>query len=219
MTVFTEGRWAAEFVLSEDEFGRSRENLTIAAEQNFAPGTPLGRVSDPDENDAAASAAAGNTGQGEMTLAGTATSSAAKNGRYVVTCIEPATNGGRFSVEDPRGVVIGAAVVGAAFDGEVKFTIADGDPDFAAGDRFFIDVTLGGLAYKQWDPDATDGSQVPVALALYEAVTGEDQTIDIAGLVRAAQVNSNIVSWPTGTTDAEKAAAVEALTAAGIIFR
>lgn len=91
--------------------------------------------------DTAQAAVAGNTGTGTLTLANPAYGTGVKPGVYKVTAIEPGTSGGTFSVEDPDGVQVGIARVGVAFDGVVKFTIADGDPDFVAGDGFNITVT------------------------------------------------------------------------------
>ena len=43
MTVFTEGRHAAEFVLSEGQRLFSRDNIKIAALQTIKPGSVLGK--------------------------------------------------------------------------------------------------------------------------------------------------------------------------------
>lgn len=90
---------------------------------------------------ASAAAVAGNTGDGAM---GAVTPTAgAKEGRYKVTVIEPGTNAGKFSVEDPDGAVIGNGTVAVAFSaGGIAFTLADGATDFIAGDAFNIDVTF-----------------------------------------------------------------------------
>lgn len=89
----------------------------------------------------AGSAAAGNTGNG--TISATPTISAgAKAGRYIITIVEPATNVGEFTVEDPDGVLIGNGTVASAFSGGgLAFTVADGSTDFGAGDQFYVDVT------------------------------------------------------------------------------
>ncbi len=80
--------------------------------------------------------------RGALTLADPAVGAAVKPGVYRVTCIEPATDAGTFSVEDPDGVEIGVATVGVAFDStHIKFTIADGATDFGAGDAFNVTVT------------------------------------------------------------------------------
>ena len=90
--------------------------------------------------EAAATAFAGNTGNGAM---GSITVSAgAKIGTYKLLITEPASNVGNFIVEDPDGVIIGQGDVAAAFSaGGLAFTLADGSTDFAAGDGFNIAVT------------------------------------------------------------------------------
>lgn len=91
--------------------------------------------------DVAQAAVAGNTGNGTLTLADPAYGAGVKPGVYKVTAIEPASDGGTFSVEDPDGVQVGIARVGVAFNNVVKFTIADGATDFVAGDAFNVTVT------------------------------------------------------------------------------
>lgn len=85
-------------------------------------------------------AVAGNTGAGTITGSPTV-GAGAKTGIYRITCIEPASGAGIFSVEDPDGIEVGVASAGVEFTGGgLTFTIADGDPDFAAGDAFIITV-------------------------------------------------------------------------------
>lgn len=146
------------FLVSEANGSLSREIVVVAEGENLQAGTVLGSVS---VGTVSAEAASGNTGSG--TISGAAAGAGAKPGVYTAICIEPATNGGVFEVEDPEGVIVGRATVGAAFSGEVGFTIADGATDFAAGDRFLITVGFGSGEYKALDLDATDGAQRAVA--------------------------------------------------------
>lgn len=92
--------------------------------------------------EAAASAAAGNTGNGLITAA-PATGAGVQEGRYTLVAEEPGANAGTFRMENPDGDYIGTVVVGVAstLGGLGPFTIADGATDFVAGDAFFIDVT------------------------------------------------------------------------------
>lgn len=94
--------------------------------------------------DATVAAKAGNTGNGVLTLANPKTETGVKEGQYVVTIIEPAANGGTFSVEDPDGVALPSGVIGAAYSEGVQFTLADGATDFVAGDQIFVNVTQTG---------------------------------------------------------------------------
>lgn len=118
----TEGRHPAEFMLTEANGQRSRDNITIGQNQNFVPGTVLGMVT--------------------------------ASGQYVAHA-----------------------------------------------------------------PGAADGSQNAAAIALYPALTGAGQTVKIAAITRAAEVNGNILTWANGITAAQKTAAITALAAVGIIVR
>ena len=166
-----------------------------------------------------AAAVAGNTGNGVLTLANPATSATAMTGDFQAICIEPAANGGVFEVFDHNGVSVGTATVGVAFDGPVKFTIADGATDFVAGDAFVIKVPLGSKV-TQWDPTATDGSAevAGVALAKGFAPSGAD-----GGILMEARgpaiLDLDGIAWPDGVTSDQKAAAIAALAKKSIIVR
>ena len=222
MTVFTEGRHAAEFVLSEGQRLFSRDNIKIAASQTIKPGSVLGKRAVVADVVATAAANAGNTASsGALTLADPAVSSKAKDGVYNIVCIEPATNAGTFEVYDPTGRSIGKATVGVAFNKEIKFTIADGTGDFVAGDRFTVTVQAdsGDFEYGSHDPAATDGLEVAAAIALYEATTGESESAAISAITRMAEVNGNLLTWKTGIAAADKANGLQALADKGIIVR
>lgn len=211
-----ERNYAGEFILSEGSGTISRDTITIAESQVLQAGHPLGRVA------AAAlvtfAAVAGNTGNGVLTLASPAFGAAVQPGVYRVVCIEPATNAGSFQVEAPDGVVIGIARVGVAFDGPVKFTIADGATDFIAGDAFAITVAGVTFEHKALNPAAVDGSQVFAGL-LYDAVTtGAGETARAVGIVRDAEVKDIRIHWGA-FSDAQKAAARTQAAALGIIVR
>ncbi len=131
----------------------------------------------------------------------------AKAGDYKVTCIEPATGAGTFSVEDPDGVTLGSAKVGTAFAGEIHFTLAAGSTDFVAGDLFTITVAAGSGKYKEYNPANTDGSQTPVAILLdnVDATGGDKEAVIIS---RHAEVNDAELVWFTGATEVQKAVAL-----------
>ena len=222
MTVFTEGRHAAEFVLSEGQRNFSRDNIKIAAEQAITPGMVLGKRAVVADVVATAAADAGNTANsGALTLANPAVSSKAKDGVYNIVCIEPASNAGTFEVFDPSGKSIGKATVGVAFNKEIKFTIADGAGDFVAGDRFTVTVEAdaGDFEYGAHDPAATDGLEVAAAIALYPATTGVGESAKISAVARHAEVNGNLLTWKTGITAAQKSDGLQALAVHGIIVR
>jgi hypothetical protein len=80
-------------------------------------------------------------GNGVLTMANPAfDANTVKTGVYKVIFVEPAADAGAFIVEGPDGVVVGKGAVGVAFDGPVKFTIADGNQDFTAAS--YIPITV-----------------------------------------------------------------------------
>jgi hypothetical protein len=93
---------------------------------------------------AAVAADGDNTGNGTFTVANPAVGAGVKAGEYVVTIVDPASDAGTFTIEDPDGVQIDSGAVASAYDGVIKFTLADGATDFAAGDRFVVTVTAAG---------------------------------------------------------------------------
>lgn len=218
MPVFTEARHAGEFILTEANGKRSRENVTIAAEQTVLAGAPLALLALASGVTATAAADAGNTGNGTIAMEDPAVNSRVKNGDYIVIM----TAATAFKVEDPNGVEIGVGATGTAFNKEVKFTVTVGGTPMVAGDRFTITVGVenpGDYQAVPYDPAGTDGSEKAAAVAIYPATTGVGETIKIAALVRDCEVNGKVLSWPEGISDADKAAAIADLAAAGIIVR
>jgi hypothetical protein len=113
-----------------------------------------------------AAAAAGNTGNG--TIGTLSVGNGAKTGAWRLLCIEPAANGGVFSVEDPDGIVVGRALVATPYVGPIGFTIADGATDFVAGDSFVVTVPTSTNVLLS-AAAATNGSALPVAVLAHEA--------------------------------------------------
>lgn len=215
----TENAHTAAFLLSEAESagGRSREAITVLSGENLKAGHVVGRrlVS---PTFAAAVADSGNTGDGTCNAPAAATNLGAQRGTYRAVCVEAVTNGGRFVVTDPSGIEIGVAVVGSAFDNQIKFTISDGATDFVAGDAFSFAVTGGTYKYQEYDPSNADGGQ-RVAGILYAAV--DASAADTAGVIiaRDAEVRDADLVWFSGATTTQKQTAEDALKALGIIAR
>jgi hypothetical protein len=218
MTVFTEGRHAAEFLLSEGQVHFSRDNIVIAASQEIKPGSVLGKRAISTDVVAAASAGEDNTGDATIAMASPAVTSKVKDGRYSGIAVD-ATH---VRWEDPDGKEIGTSTHGAAFaKGGVKFTITAGSSANVAGDTFAIDVAVdaGDFEYGAHDPAATDGFELAAALALYPASTGAGESAKISAVTRLAEVNGKLLVWADAITDAQKADAVQALADRGIIVR
>ncbi len=219
MSVLTEGMRLGDWLKWEVDNQYSRDVVTILAgsgsDRVLTTGMVLGRVT---KGSAVGAAVAGNTGNGTITAA-PAVGQAAKPGVYRAVCIEPATNGGKFSVEDPDGILLGVATVGTEFATHLTFTIADGAADFASGDAFTITVAAGSSKVKQIDFSATDGVNAACGL-LTEAATAPDGSDRSAvAVVRNAIVSANGVVWPAGATTDQKNAAIAQLKVLGILAR
>ena len=213
MPVLTEGRHKAEFLVTEANGSLSRESVTILSGQNLQSGHVLGKV---DVGTASGAAVSGNTGNGAISAV--SAGSTAKGGVYIATCIEPAANGGTFTVEDPDGVNVGTAAVGSAFTGPVVFTIADGATDFVAGDRFTITVAAGSGKYKEYNPANTDGSQTAVAI-LYAAVDATAADTEGVVIARHAEVNAAELVWFSGADANQKSTGLAQLKTHDIVAR
>jgi hypothetical protein len=197
-----------------------REQLTLlagdGAERSVVVGQLLGLSSAVAVSEAAA---AGNTGNGAFSLASPAIAGGTLPGDYEVICVAAAANGGTFEVFDPSGVAIGTAKVGVAYTGALKFTIADGATDFVVGDSFTVTVPAGTKA-KEWDPTAIDGSAAVAGIVLARAVAADGTDSTVLTLARGpAIITDSGIAWPDGVTDDQKADALAALAALGIIVR
>lgn len=213
MTVLTEGQHTGEFLVTEANGSLSRETVTVLSGQNLNAGHVLGKVA---VGTATGAAVSGNTGNGAI---GTVSAGAtAKAGVYTATCIEPAANGGTFTVEDPDGVNVGTAVVGTPFAGPVNFTIADGTTDFVAGDRFTITVAAGSGKYKEYNPANTDGSQTAVAI-LHAAVDATAADTEGVVIARHAEINAAELIWFSGADANQKSAGLAQLKNNDIVAR
>jgi len=217
--VFTEGRHAGEFLLSEADGMRSRDNITVKSGAGIlAAGTVLGK-----ETVGAATPAAkagGNTGNGVLTMDGTTpVKQGAKTGIYTVRCIAAASNSGTFRVEDPDGNVLGDVVVAATFDDDIKFSIADGSADFIVGDGFDITVAAGTGKYVSSPATGVTGAEKGSAILL-DKVDATAADVNAAAITRDAEVNGKILSYAASVDDdPKKAAKAVELAAAGIIVR
>jgi hypothetical protein len=215
MSTYNEPIRALEFLVSEANGQRSREQVTLAANLGaLVPGTVLGQATVGAE--ATATAFASNTGNGVM---GTITVEAgAKAGDYKLVIIEAASDAGTFQVEDPDGIVIGVGSVGSEFSaGGLTFTLADGSTDFEGGDGFVITVDPGTGYYAPFDPDADDGTQIAAAILCYPAANSSN-TQKATVIANDAEVQGALLDW--GEAEAgEIAAGVAQLAAKGIKVR
>lgn len=219
MTVFTEGRHAAEFLLSEGDRNFSRDNIKIAASQTIKAGSVLGRRAIAADVVATPSADPGNTASsGTIAMEAPAVTSKVKDGRYIGV----ATAATKVAWTDPTGKHIGTSTHGSPFTkGGISITITAGGSENVAGDRFYVDVAADAADFEfgAHDPDASDGFEEAVAIALYQAATGAEENVKISAITRLAEVNGKILVWDSAITGEQKADAVQALADRGIIVR
>ncbi len=219
MAVSNESKRLGDWLKWEEENQYSRDIVTILAgsggERALLTGMVLGRTT---KGAATSAAAAGNTGNGTITAA-PAVGAAAKPGIYRAICIEPATDGGKFAVEDPDGILIGTATVGSPFSTHLTFTIADGAADFAAGDSFTITVAAGSGKVKQIDFAATDGSDAACALLVADATAPDGSDLSAIAVTRNAIVSANGITFPADASTNQKNAAIAQLEKLGILVR
>lgn len=194
----------------------NEEIVVASGEGVLEPGTLLGQITEGGtQTVAAAAASGGNTGNGTVgSLTGDAN---IKPGTYRITIIEPAANGGTFTLEDPDGVTVGSGTIGAAFNGPLNFTIADGATDFVAGDSFTIAVSHSNTTkYAAHDPAAGDGSEVAAAI-LYHPIDATSGDVTTVATVRGpATIFERYLTYKSGISGADKTAAQNALKAKGM---
>ena len=215
----SETKYPFTFLISEDSDGAgylSRDQVTIAAGQNFNVGQILGKKAVV-ASVAELVTAGTNVGTGTLTLASPAVDTAVNGGNYKILF----TDATHFLVQDPDLRDIGEGVVGTAFTGKVHFTIAAGGTAFVAGDSFVVNVdeTLSAEQFVAWTPTATDGSQKAAAIAAFavntmNGLTQQTTVIDAHATVRLADL-----TFATGATQAQIDQAQRDLAGALIKFR
>jgi hypothetical protein len=225
MTTLTEALHPGAFIISEAPHMHCRDSISIPAAQTVLAGQVLGRRVLAGDLAAATSsvvADSGNTGNGVFTLDGAApVGQGAKDGNYRVVNELVAANSGEFVVYDPAGIEIGRVAVGATFNNQIKFVIADGSADFAIGDAFTVTVGIADSQYEYLPLNlaAADGTQNIAGIAVAGIVTTSASAF-IAGLVRGpADVRASNLSWPAGITAAQQAEGLRALERLGIVPR
>jgi hypothetical protein len=206
MPILYETNHAAEHILSEVEGMITRDEITVGGGAKLEAGTVLSKLI---TATAVATPDGGNTGDGVM--GAVTVGSDAKEDVYTLTIVDGDTDAGDFTVENSQGQLIGAGVVGAAFNkGGLSFTLADGATDFAVGDLFTIAVTATSEVYEQLDPAANDGSENAVAV-LYSRADAVGGNVTGVANIRDTVFKKDVLIWPTGITQADKDAAIASL--------
>ncbi len=215
MALKSEDQYLGDFLKWEADGRYSRDQVTVLSGQNLKAGAVVGKVT---LGAATPAAVAGNTGNG--TIGAVTVAAGAKASVYRLNCFAVEVNAGKFTVEDPAGVLVGVATVAVAFSGGgLGFTIADGAADFVAGDGFTITVAAGSAKVKSSADTAADGSDaaVGVLVAAVDASAADKPGVIVA---RLAAISPHGLTYDASVNDATKKAAKHAqLAAAGILVR
>lgn len=214
MTVLYQSRRPGSYIVSEAVGAtggmRSREAGLLTGAAALVDGTILGQITVAAVPVAAAKG--GNTGN--ATISAVAPGAGAKVGVYSVEF----TAATKFDVVDPDGFKIKSGATGAAYLDDLGFTITVGATPMIAGDGFNITVSAGTKKWKALDPAAVDGSQNARAVLFGNVdATLADKPVVVS--VRETEINGNEITWPAGISAPNKAIAITALAAKGIIVR
>ena len=210
MTIKIEGVHAGEFLLSEANGTRSREEVVISAGNGkVAAGTLIAKITA--ANAAVPTAKAGNVGNG--VLGAITVGSPAITGTYVLAMTAASANGGAFLVVDPTGREVGAGTVGVAFTGGgLTFTLADGAVDFAVNDGFTIAVNANLGEWAPYDDDGANDGRRAASGILFAPVDATLNDIRAVAVVRDAEVIERLLTGLDAAGEAD-------LTALGIVIR
>lgn len=209
LTSKTEGARDLAFILSEVDH-LSREVVTIkSGSGKLDPGTVLGQLAADKGAVTVGTAVFTGTGNGTFTAASPAYGAGVQEGTYLLRLIEAAADAGNFQVIRPDGSIDGIAVVGTAYDGQIKFTIADGATNFANTAQFAVPVSIadptGAGLYKPSPLTGSDGAEAAKAILAY----GVDATsADVKAVVirRLAAVTKPLLVFDASVDDAAKIA-------------
>jgi hypothetical protein len=215
MTVLTEGKYTAEYLVSEGNGTISRDVGTLAAAQNLAAGTVIGKAADGTLKALTRRALAGTaskvSGDGNGTLGSVTLGADALVGDYILTCTEEDADAGTFSVVAPDGTVLAPLTVAVAYvSTHINLTIADGSTDWGAGAvcKVAVAEASGGLANEQ--------VAVGILFDNVDTTAGAKKAVYTS---RMAEVNGYALTWPRLMTATNKAEALTALAALDIVVR
>lgn len=138
-TSFTEGNYAAEFLITEGPNQFSRDAVTLASGQNLGAGAVLGALT----RRAAAAPIPTIVGTGTGLMSGLTFGPDVQVGNYVITLLATSATAA-FSVVAPDGTALPNGAVATTYkSSHLSFTIANGGT-MTAADKYTVVVTAGG---------------------------------------------------------------------------
>lgn len=225
MTTLTENPHTGEFIASEAPGTRSREAITLTGDGSATvkAGTVLGKVETGTPTATAGtpfSAGGGTVGNG--TVSAVSADAGAEAGTWQIEIVGAAGATAAFKVVKPDGTVDGEGAVGTPYNGTINATVADGSTDWGPNHIIPIEVEYQDgesvPKYEAYDQDGTDGSEVAAGI-LYAEKVGTVAGVDAVAVARDAEVNGNLLTWPSDITADEKAVAISQLAALNIRVR
>lgn len=156
-------------------------------------------------------------GAGTGAVSGLSLGRDAQNGAYRVQLL--ATSGtAEFEVIAPDGSKLRRGQVATAYtSSHVNFTLSNAGT-MTSGDYFIIIVAVGTGKYTAYNPATFDGRHIPCALLAY-TTDATDADMDVTVFVRNMTAKSACLSWLSGLTDGQKAAAAVHLANKNILIR
>jgi hypothetical protein len=146
------------------------------------------------------------TGTGGGTISGVALGTKGKVGVYSIVCSATGAGAGTFTVTDPDGIRLADATVGVPYvSSQIHFTLNDGAPDFAVGDKFSVSGAAAADVgkFKLVDKAAMDGSGDPDADMVILAADTDTTADAVAPVYQAGEFNIAAVTFAAGTVAAD----------------
>ena len=151
-------------------------------------------------------------GTGSGTVSGVTLGKNAKLATYRIE-LKATSATAEFQVSDPDGALIGYGKVATAYTSDhVNFTLANGGT-MTIGDYFNIVVANQSAVtgyYYLCDPAAVDGTQNPAGI-LGSAADASSSTATATAIVRLAAIKTDVLTWKSTVTAAQKAALLNKL--------
>lgn len=197
-----------------------REVVTVLSGQVLTMGTVIAKILLSVATSGVA--ASGNTGGGTITSVTGNTKT--KKGVYTIECLSYTASPLLLNcrVTDPDGNVLPSiSAFGAYVSDQINFTLTNGSPVIAVGDKWTITVSDGSGYVKGIDFDAVDGTQTAYGILTADVDATDGNTEGVAVVRDALIIADNLVyptTSPAVTTD-QKALALAALASKNIIER
>jgi hypothetical protein len=222
MTTLTENPHNGEFVVSEAPGCRSREQILLTGATLVKAGSVLGAVETGTPTATVGTPVSGVGGTvGNGIVSAVTADAGAMAGTWQLECTVTGATG-KLKVIRPDGSIDGVATIGTAYNGGINLTVSDGANDWLVGDIIPVTVEyLDGesvLKYELLDTAGTDGSQIAAGI-LFNAETGTVGGVDAVAVVRDAEINLHLLTWPAGATADQKQRALNELAALNIHAR